>query len=192
MKTIILGLDALILDGIFQPFAHWFQKLTGKDCFFLARTSSFVLLTTGLISDSFEQNHLRSPVIIAFSTPMTLMIFFVAWSCIALSQRFMDKANEGQAAAVGNPVRHMSRSVRMVVVGFWFLESRLLVSVILHPTIGESAGRLYLPCVIAILYFVACTPLPPAKSKIRVLLEKARSYLASVREPDLQPEPAGV
>ncbi len=171
----MIPFDVWLLDR-FQRFAEWWQKLTGKDCFFLARLMiachMLHMATIGLFVLIFTE---KSPF-----DHMPAILISTVWLYII-------RVLETEARS------DISRGCRNR--GYIDFIAFRLVVIIANPLILGGTLKIYfgleLPFAFALFsslcfvwyipfaYFLSCTPLPPAKSKIREWIE---SFSASLRE----------
>jgi len=172
--------DGAIFDLLFQPFSDWFQRVTGKSCFFLSKVS-FVVSIFALIGDAAYHNF--SLVIMAFNTVLIMLIGGTIYSKIE-NERNFDFSSDGERFM--NPKRISIKEMHSRII--WLAATLLfLLPVLVYHKIGEAWFPLFALFYSIGLYFNACTPLPPSKSKVRIwadkLKEAAQGLFAPVREP---------
>src|SRR3989344_3452323 len=141
----LIQLDIWLLNQ-FELFTHWFQKLTGKDCFWLAKGT---LLIFWII--------FPSRLTLSFTPSAVLLLGFgVAASTSSLI--FDERRTKGlQLKNLGNPKKTSS----------WWMLRIFVVFFTLHgPIFGDmdSLAFFFYACS---FYFAACDSLPPGRSKVR-------------------------
>lgn len=180
---LFLGLDDFLIDFGFEPIAHRIQRLTGKITnFSLSRAfsmvNSLILIAEVAVSPSFS---LWNKSIISF----LLILFSLAY---LLYIRMIEKTHkEGMVSRA----RLEQRGPRIFWL-MWFLFITLPLE-ILAPS-DEFIGALILAfwsTYLVSLYFLACTPLPPKKSLLKVWYERGLTALNDLLAPAPIPIPSG-
>jgi hypothetical protein len=174
--------DGMIIDGIFQPVSDKFQRLTGKDCFFLSRVFFHLacvalLMDCGLMIFGPKSNlvDIFSSALIAAIAP--LGIYFVLMQ--------------------GGP-RTKEGFINQERINPMFMVVRLLSSVHVVVYLAKVALGTYYAnytaffvvyhvCVWGGFHFRACTPLPPQKSWARKAVEKLKAAFGGSAEPIPEP-----
>lgn len=148
----------------FEKFAHWFQRMSGLDCFWLARQchivrmlSAGIILVTGISGSSI--------VIVT----LWAVLVAVAIHDIARVAKIKRRAIKNMESGCANPLKHEDTITRLINTTLIALG---LVVLILEISLRISTvfGLLY--CTWAVShsfgeYFQACDPLPPCKSRVR-------------------------
>ncbi len=183
------------MDRIFQPFANWFQKLTGKDCFFLAYVATYMYLGFGLCTDYCHKNSLVIGFGAALSSIVTLIttlwiLFLVSYSKINYRGRGNTESIYANAARISNPVRLLRQLNLIIYLGF----SPTFVILVIIPTREMLYGKIATSALTATFFFASCTPLPTQKSKVKEWVEQLKSAVQyagkTVVGPVWQPDPA--
>lgn len=166
-------IDAMLLRST-TKFSHWFQRLTGRSNYFIAKIGVFISAITTLIeiSNYFSQFLWRKTgfMILVFCVVINIMTFIEA--------NALDKADESleSETRVLHPLLTHSMWSRLLWVGISLNNTgiacqQLLIVKEFGPLdafvqVGLSYGTLIF------YYFCEVEPLRPSKSKIREWLEK--------------------
>ncbi len=156
-------IDSWLLDGIFQPFIEWLQKLLGITNFLLAR----VCLVLGYLIVTYQCLEAgQSPGAMLFS-----IIFCANYVVIAFYEKKYSPKNS--ETRVLNPLKSRWRWIRKFALLFCFIILLLSLWHVLRPEL----------CWSGFLYFGSCTPLPPRTSKLKKLLRKAAALIKQASAP---------
>ena len=159
-------IDGFVIDRLFQPFSHKFQRLTGKDNFFLTRCCCFVegvLITLFLIQ--FNKNILIRPE--------WYQLFLISWGVagfiVALFPLRIKKIEEETLNAIkkgyGNSERLKFPFLRSIGIIFFPFVPVACQDFFAHPFVLLPVTFLF--CSLLSNYFIVCTPLPPTQGKVR-------------------------
>lgn len=190
-----------IVDGFIsnkiEKFAHWWQKITGKDCFWLAKAAA---VCYGLFGTAIMANIMLK----GKEAAVTAICSIVAFLCMALAAGFIKQIKFKQeivsiahSRGLANPFKIIDYGVRISAV---FLSPICSLSEVLSLLQGRLSflliftgifGNIFL-WILLLYYFSACDPLPPAKSKVRQWLEKVVSAAKEALSPTPQPQPIPV
>lgn len=158
---IITNLDDWLLDNVFQRFADWFQRLTGKDSFFLARVFVVIMVTMNSCERVFFKN---------FSVPVASNIVVALMALIAsyvVASRYYRCELPTQCM---NFMRNIMpvRILRVFITGLlvWQIICTMVVTNVQMIVIG-----IYVASTMTYVYLIACSPKPPTKSRFRELIE---------------------
>lgn len=186
-------IDWFIL-GKFEKFAHWFQKLTGKNCFWQSR----ILIITLIISDSVHASIkiLKGSSGIVFYCAVSVLSWIVVYFWTRQNEKKTFKFNRD---GLSNPFKKdgaFTRKVMVVILIIAYLSS-VSVAARLNGTSILNFGLIASDLVsetliVSILFLISCDPLPPVKSKLRQWLEKIISAVKEVFIPAPQPQPIPV
>jgi len=176
-----MTLDDRLFDYVFQPFQDWWQKLTGYTCFWLAKWCAVGVFVWHFLADmvGLQDGEVSFVFLVVWNV---LMLFFVAFAflfCELVDKEFARGRGYANEERVGT-VSAILRKCTVLIV---------YVAVAAFPLAFAIGGvrNLYilfsLIFLLAFLYFSACTPLPPQKSKVRRWVEAAKVWL--------QPAPEG-
>ena len=184
----LIRFDSWLLEK-FEKFSHWWQKLTGKDCFWLARFSaaSPIAYTTIILVAAYVYEGLDG---LFFQS-----MFFVLYITINLTlgfdlKRMEEEVERDQLKGCSNysKLDVFGRMVGLCVLPFMgcvlIAISRTLLyhTPIFYLIINGFAPVSWLTA----LMFACCDPLPPAKSKVRKWLEnmaeRAKKLIAPIPE----------
>jgi len=167
------SIDDWLFDKFFQKISDWVEKMFGINCFWLARLFyclAAIAFTAGILPSSWKNIILMILVILGLVGYMIISYL--------TEQIFYDQSVDNQA--VSNHQR--------VSPGYIFLRFLALVVAILFTSIflliffrskevNCLFGTIIFPAITAGFYFQACTPLPPAKSRVREFLEVFKTIL---------------
>lgn len=178
--------------GKFEKLAYWWQKLTGKDCFWLAKLC-LVILLTGFAADYLVKIWLLNtgaPRIGSLAVYVFIAIFW--YHHINSSQ-----VDTYQKIGFGNENKLKFKAIRVFIAIGDFLS---MISTVFELIKSVDVMHFFLHLIYAIIaialvsmvYFAACDPLPPAKSKVRQWLEKIVSAAKDAFSPAPQPQPIPV
>lgn len=177
LKTLNM-IDDWLIDRVFQPFQNWFQKLTGRDCFFLAYSAVFVFLCADLGHDFMEK---RSSFL--FTGTITLFIVLAVFVVIA-DQAYKAKSGNANVCCLNSArVEWLNSLFRKVMLSIQLFFSPILLIVILEPSLHHLCFGVGCVAPIFALYFAACTPLPKRPSKIGQWLSQLRAGIRQVFSP---------
>jgi len=163
--------DLLLLQYGFERLAHVWQKWFGQDCFFLARIAAIL----------FGVAYAWLLPFLAGIITMCLVIASTLY-CINIDER---RTRHAMGRGCENPSKVDGQFLRyffLIVAAPLFIACLVLrfpVTVLLVVLFWISE-----------LYFSHCTPLPPAKSKVRQFLEQGSQKIKEFFSP--APEPAPV
>jgi hypothetical protein len=153
-------IDDYVLERVFQRFSNWFQRLTGYDCFCLARLA--LLLTSASLC--IMPLLVGLPYMLAISVPGAFASFVMGNSIIKEGQDSVGKGETKNKLAVSHD---------------WFIRPFSVIACFAVMPLFCCSYLVSAPlCVIeaaCFLHLSACTPDPPSKSKIRELREKLSS-----------------
>lgn len=180
------------LLGRLEKFANWWQKLTGKNCFWLAKMSTIFYGFSGV---ALEIRIILRSKEITFTVIRGLMMFgFFALAIWFFRQvKFREKiVYKSHDLNLSNPFKiidHLLRKILLLGTLTFGIASLLagefsvigiLISVLLNIILWQALLN----------YFSACDSLPPAnKSKIKEWKEKLVNAIKGVFAPDPQPSP---
>jgi len=182
MKRTFIILDAFLIDKVFQKFAWWFQKLTSRTNFWLARVCFIIAALCYIlwIAVPFSSLSWLSGLIVS------LTVVFYVTAMLWMVQR-LEKWEEIFLKKQGNqPTVNMLR-VMGVFIRIMGLFICLIVgsqSILLYQMtewLSFLFGLLFSAIGVAGVYFQSCTPLPPCKSKVREWLQAFKAKLILVR-----------
>ena len=174
----LIGIDRVILDDYFQRFSNWFQKLTGKDCFFLAYVAVIFFYVTGNIGFALVEG--------GFSGDILTITLFAAFIFILTIKKSQDIYR--RTAAKGQFANPTATFIPFIAKRIAILTSTLFTSSIFIELALSSMRIRYFICsfllilmclsVVSFLYLSACTPLPPSRSKLSKWLSNLKESLS--------------
>jgi hypothetical protein len=162
----------------FENFSHWWQRTFGQDCFWWARKTvlaSMVMTFIGVVMIAGISLEGISAGIFNASISFMWVPFIVR------IEAGIKKEPENMCA---NPEKLKSQDRLFFLVAMPFLAIFIFARLSVLVSLGYI---LY----VFIMYFCACDPLPPAKSKVRQWLESALNGIskALVPKPGIVPVP---
>ena len=183
-------IDCILIDKVFQPISNKFQRLTGRTCFFLAKT--FFSLSCGSV---IAMVIFHSNLIITSYFPLFLIMVLLAGILLILLNRKikkipsdMDFFLSGQANLYRiDPAAFMARCANTLVMIFFIALDIYLYRKMIRVNIYFDV---YLVVLWIAHYLLACTPLPPQKSWVRKLLEKFKLAEKGITSPVAVPAKA--
>lgn len=158
-------IDDFVIDRLFQPFSHKLQRFIGKDNFFLTRCCCFlegVLITLFLIL--FNKNTLIKPE--------WYQLFLISWGVAGFItalfplriKKIEEETLNNLEKGYGNSERLRFPTLRSIGVVFFPFVPIACQDFFPRPFIFLPISFLF--CSLLSNYFIACTPLPPAKGKV--------------------------
>lgn len=162
----ILALDSFLLEKVFQKFSNFFQRMTGKTCFFLARALFLIAAVfCGMIV-----------LWVTFASKDT--DYYVMFLCFLGIFLFFSDVNEMQGREKDfeeNIEAAKNRDTELLLLFRRLSHGAIaLFAVFLFPTATEKGREFALLLFVIVFlasslgnYFASCTPLPPGKSRIR-------------------------
>ena len=167
----------------FTKFAHWFQRLTGRTNYFLAKMGVLLILvsiTATIVS-------YVAPMVPKEDRPSLFFVFFSGFIGMGEIWRMseLDKAEED----VLNPSRSNPAKRNFAIDPthrvFWIFACVFIVFVsAVVPEFNTIwwLGRNLLPFgILAFRYFIDVDPLPPGKSKVKEFFEAIATYLSPAK-----------
>ncbi len=189
--------DDWLLDRVFQPFSDWFQKLTGKSCFFLAYASVALNAIASSVNDLFKGDEIAADRSWAHLSAFSMLTAGLFLYLVYVTESKWHTSKGGGECLYGNEARvgGLLFFLRQPVLLAWGTSFSFTFCMgIIKFTIEGCSGVIAATTFVTTLYFASCTPLPPQKSKIRKWLGNVRSFIARAREavtaPGWQPAPA--
>jgi hypothetical protein len=184
--NIFVKLDDFLMDEVFQKFVWWFQKIFGKTNFWLARVSCTIFIISAILvaaTTLIKQNSLLSAFFYVFW--LLPLIFFYE------NYRKDFKRNEEQLFEEGIQKKVNERRIIWIlprILLIWITPFFVISNFIVYFKNGELltliSEIIYNLSVLLVFYFASCTPLPPAKSKVKEWLEswQKKPQLVPVKE----------
>ena len=182
----MIEIDIWLL-GKLEKFSHWFQKLTGKNCFWLAKIAAvchgFIIVSI-LIPGIFFGDQ----TVVIVSGILMVFTFFTVFKHFALIKHRELVVLNAREESLSNPFKVLDYDWRITIL-FVVLLCLFIMVIGYFPVFGAMLaflifwqGLLY--------YFSACDPLPPAKSKVKEWKEKFVNAVKGVFAPAPRPVPA--
>lgn len=174
-------LDDFLLDRFFQKTANWVQLNIGYDCFLLSRFCLSIYALTLIVSSVMD------PVTLTYTEarlPLAVFYFVLLSSALYISHKveYLCKTGVGAGSSTFvNPLK--SRSLLRI----FFIVSSVVGTAGDLMSIFFAGKRLYIAHVlveifsVGFIYYLSCTPLPPAKSKAKEFIENIFSKLIPVK-----------
>ncbi len=157
-----IRIDDFLINWIFQRFAHWFEKITGLNNFWLARFCVCIFALVPFLkyvmgetySPTWAPLHALTPVVV-------VLIFFKVIN--QTEQETMANLQFG----VANTYRIYPQTRLLVVF--------IAITLLIFSMLGLEQSIL----LVIFYYFLACTPRPPSKSLFKKWLEKIQQMFIS-------------
>lgn len=174
-------IDDWLIDSVLQPFAHWFQKLTGKTNFFLARAAA---IASTCLHGLWEQN-LHGGINVCIGS---IFLFCLGMYVVrTFEQAFYRQQKSGSMFCNPTRISHHHQSTRGLL-NYLFLGLSTTL-----PFVAEQLYYLHSSMFFWILmnYFCCLTPLPPGESKFKKWATSIGTKLRSLVTGLGNPQPAG-
>ncbi len=173
-------LDDWMFDAGFQRFAHWFQRLTGKNNFFLARYVPCMIIGMLAIVG------LWHPAVFIVSI-MSLVNLPVTFRVVAQIERQFAKDSTSRTM---NPLRAHPLGIKLrllvtFVLGIPFWQWLFMFTSMHEVTYGCAMVTMH-ASLISVIYFISCTPLPPGESKFKKWLTSLKESFSEF-QPQVSP-----
>ena len=184
----LIEIDVWLL-GKLEKFSHWFQKLTGKNCFWLAKIAAVchgLLIVVILMPGVF----LGDQTVAIVSGILMMFTFFTVFKHFALiKHRELVVLREEN---LSNPFKVLDYDWRItilfvILLCLFIMAINLMIGYFLFYFSAMLAFLMFLQGLL--YYFSACDPLPPAKSKVKEWKEKFVNAVKGVFAPAPQPSP---
>lgn len=174
-----LKIDNFLFDRVFQKFSLWFQSMFGQNCFWLAKITAGLMWSSLIFCESIGLIFAVNAIVLGLTM---LGAICHLWFIDKYDRNFCEIQTGDQYFL------NICRIDRlMFVMRLNFLANLLWITIILTAVFSFSKSDFFyfsflLLTVIHIFavctfYFIACTPLPPAKGKVKAWIEKFRAKL---------------
>lgn len=187
MSNILEQIDNFQLDNIFEPISQKYQRLTGKNCFFLARVMCDAEIIFYFVIIVLCFNDLKR----FFDSMMIVFIMSLFAYKRKHSIRILEISSEKQ---LKNGMKNSNR------ISAYFLRLYTLAAAIIVIFIITSSWSILIkdPLYFRIVIiwginfqlqhieecFASCTPLPPGTSKVKQWLKNMKESLSNVFAPE--------
>ncbi len=173
-------LDSLLLKYA-TKISHWFQKITGKTNFFVARLGICITFVgaTMIFFDQFFHIFWEN------ATLYSGLLYLSFYSIWAVRNIFLSrKAEEHWLSGAKSKLRFYGDSPMLRIVGmFIFCFANMLVLIVNARMLSTIPGECLMMGILTFIYFMSVDPLPPCKSKIRKWIENIASIFSPAPEP---------
>lgn len=190
-------LDGFLMDKVFQKFSHWFQKLTGKTCFWLTKTcygsSLLFLVLMGVFNFLVRQEPSLVKFNIALDIIFWLLVGIIYASMIISIIRSCDREEKDFFSA-----KEASVNIRRITLTLPRISAFLVCSMVIGfmavIILFFARSHIFYPIPVCLsllfwaiftifaVYFRCCTPLPLCKSKVKEWQESFKKRLKPVLE----------
>src|SRR3989344_7197317 len=188
----LIRIDLWLLERL-EKFAHWFQKLTGKNCFWLSR----IFIIWGAMNfigphqlNILKENHKLTVLILIAGIVSVCAIGL--WRQSKRHEKEVLRMNERGHANSFKITSFSFRIIWLLLAIFAIIISLILL--LLHlPSFKTYDAFFLLNYALSWVlygYFSACDPLPPAKSRVKEWKEKFVNAVKGVFAPVPRPVPA--
>ena len=175
-------LDEFTLSKL-TKFAHWFQRMTGRTNYFLAKMGVLIILasiTLTIVS-------YVAPTVPQEDRPSLIIVFLFGIFGIGEVCRMteLDKAERDFLNSTSSNPAKWSFPKEPTHRVFWIFACGITVLMSItypRPTTIWTLGRDLFPFgVVLFRYFVDVNPLPPGKSKVKEFFEAVAAYLSPAK-----------
>ena len=182
MKRTFIILDDFLMDK-FQKIAWWFQKLTGRTNFWLARICFIIAALCYILWIGLPFSFLSWFNALVISLVGVLYLAAVLWLVQRLEKwEKVFLKEQGNQPAV-NILRVRGVFLRIMVIFICLIVGGQSILIYRMTNVASFLfGLLFTAIGVAGVYFQSCTPLPLCKSKVKEWLEAFKTKLVLVRE----------
>lgn len=194
-------IDSLLLNWL-GKFSGWFQKMTGKNCFWLSR---IFLVWGGMNFFGIWQTDVIDALMNKGYNGARGLAWPIFLSCLVIVSTtglwFISKYDEKRALrhieqGYMNPFKLSHYHFRLFSFSVFVFAVCLSVSLFWKPSAANALGVFFgvngwLGNVLHD-YFMACNLLPPSKSKIKELREKFSAFVRNIFSPFPTPAPVPI
>jgi hypothetical protein len=159
-------IDNFLIDQIFEPFSHFFQKITGKDCFWLAAVFFCITFVAVEIKNILDKD-------LFWAIAHAMNFFWLYLVTRDLSPQIRSRVSRG----LKNEIRNHSTLAFLRKIMIFFCLVHLLLGMMMPLYLTFIWGVVIHSFTYA-LYFASCTPLPPQKSSIKAFLEGLATFFS--------------
>lgn len=166
-------IDQGLIDQ-FERFSHWFQRLTGLDCFWLAKRSFDLALIFAFVSIYLTARVL--PNVSSFISILVFLVLRLESECIA-TDYYEDSAGDTKNNVRVDPTYIRTRKLLTFLTFLAICAIQFDLAMQYYNShdltlLADAIGFLFGP------YFMACTPLPPGNSKFSQLIKSLTAKLS--------------
>lgn len=197
MSNIFELIDNFQLDNIFEPIQQKFQRLTGKNCFFLARMFAgvqgalWILIAILFFVHNGVEIHPQSYILVGILNFLFVFMLLIQIINITLTMMFLKVIEEDPNKIIKkglcNPLRLLLFKKRIEKIFSLFLNTTFFLILVGLQYIFSKFGICYTLILlfrIIEIYFISCTPLPPETSKVKQWLKNMKESLSNVFVPE--------
>jgi len=178
VMSVLSKIDDILIDKLYQKFAWWFQKMTGRTNFWLAEAScnTFTLSVIAIAGRGLASEKVTLFWIV---TTFVVMVAIFAFEIIKENIRrdekyFFEKTDSGMnhfriTGFTGRMMSLLVASILAINDLATFLLSGGYLQLVLNALFDISFVSIY--------YFLSCTPLPPCKGLVKEWLEARKKKL---------------
>ncbi len=175
-------IDAFLLRQA-QRFTDWFQDWTGLTKFWLQKAAhiSWALSLTAAWVANDDRSPVEALLVCVILSVTALATFVISW----------DESNFLRNGSLRCSTMLDSRSrVLYLLIFTTFAIGDFLQALHQQETLRNALNGMAWVSYVLMIYFAACTPKPPGKSRLRQLREKLQERLKSITSPVPEPTPA--
>lgn len=176
-------LDELVFL-IFTKFAHWFQRLTGRTNYFLAKVGILVVLASITITIT----SYAAPMVPEEEKPPLLIVFLLVyvgvmdiWRMTQLDVAERDLLNSKSSAPAKRQLFKDELGSRVFWIFACMGTAYLNIKIPAPFTFWRFGESMFPFGVLIFRYFVDVDPLPPGKSKVKEFFEAITAYLSPAK-----------
>ena len=166
-------IDNWLLDVIFQPFQNKFQRITGKNCFFLAKQFFIASMVAYLFFAWFCSVDIFIGTILSLSVAVIILDFIGCWIIITIHEKeYIDNKMTCNNLRISMIKRRLMCINSFPVLFIFFIPVAILFSTSQFITTIVVFASLYFLFNFMGSYLVACTPLPPGSNWFKEMKKK--------------------
>ena len=158
---------------LFESFAHWWQRLTGKDNFWLGWAALWGQLIIMLLMDYIITIKRGAPLFLVYALLDLLVFRYLLRSIRRILGLLTPMMGESQKVNGRNPLEclPLGKVLRKISIFLFFVQ--VAISWRKSSLLPANVAIFLLVCM---WYFFSCTPLPPGESKVGRFLNSLRAF----------------
>ena len=174
-------IDGKILAAC-TKFSHWFQRLTGRTNFFLAKIGVFVTAFSTLVETiNYFTNFLWFKTTLGFLLILLLLNLFLISDAIRCDEAENKSLTSEERTDFFRGRADRFNRILWLLFSLYYWTIWFPMNIVAHPKhvdvlhIGmNAAANVFSPGLAIFYYFICVVPLPPGKSRVKEWLEKFR------------------
>jgi hypothetical protein len=162
---LFLHIDSFVIDKVFEPFSHWWQRLTGMNNFWQARQALMLSFIFSILFVAAEFKNAYLTVCIFISGFFFYGLLYILMIIGEQNYLGRDYLQGGKNPKCTNLLYATTRLVILFLFMFFTCLSLFIIVKINDYHFLFIVGAYTM--ITAAAYFDSCTPLPPATSKVK-------------------------